>query len=58
MTLVKSLAETISKVNDSFIHTKMLIQARVVNIFSTDDDPAKRVSFFFFFLVSLYPEGD
>ncbi|QYT03099.1 Ankyrin repeat protein [Trichoderma simmonsii] len=41
--LVKSLAETISKVNDSFIHTKMLIQARVINIFSTHDDPAKRV---------------
>ncbi|KAL5083008.1 hypothetical protein Trisim1_002258 [Trichoderma cf. simile WF8] len=43
MTIVKSLAETISKVNDSFIHTKMLIQARIVNIFSTHDDPAKRV---------------
>lgn len=43
MTLVGSLAETISKVNDSFIHTKMLIQARIVNIFSTHDDPAKRV---------------
>ncbi|KAL6823279.1 ankyrin repeat-containing domain protein [Trichoderma camerunense] len=43
MTLVKSLAETISKVNDLFIHTKMLIQARVVNIFSTHDDPAKGV---------------
>ncbi|PNP56733.1 hypothetical protein THARTR1_03429 [Trichoderma harzianum] len=43
MTLVRSLAETISKVNDTFIHTKMLVQARVVNIFSTHDDPAKRV---------------
>ncbi|KAH0525986.1 hypothetical protein TsFJ059_009372 [Trichoderma semiorbis] len=43
MTIVKSLAETISKVNDSFIHTKILIQARVVNIFSTHNDPAKRV---------------
>ncbi|KAL7790592.1 ankyrin repeat-containing domain protein [Trichoderma afarasin] len=43
MTLVKSLAETISKVNDLFIHTKMPIQARVVNMFSTHDDPAKGV---------------
>ncbi|KAF3063043.1 Ankyrin-1 [Trichoderma lentiforme] len=43
MTLVKSLAETISKVNDSFIHTKMLIQARVINVFSTHDDPTKKV---------------
>ncbi|KAK4076779.1 uncharacterized protein Triagg1_4382 [Trichoderma aggressivum f. europaeum] len=43
MTLVRSLAETISKVNDSFIHTKMPIQARIVNIFSTHDDPTKRI---------------
>ncbi|KAL7935738.1 ankyrin repeat-containing domain protein [Trichoderma chlorosporum] len=43
MTIVKSLAETIGKVNDAFVHTKMLVQARVVNIFSTDDDPTKRI---------------
>ncbi|KAL7905536.1 ankyrin repeat-containing domain protein [Trichoderma velutinum] len=43
MAFIKSLAETINIVNDSFIHTKMLIQARVINIFSTHDDPAKRI---------------
>ncbi|KAL7946911.1 ankyrin repeat-containing domain protein [Trichoderma barbatum] len=43
MRLVKSLAEAITEINDSFIHTKMLVQARVVNIFSTHNDPSKRV---------------
>ncbi|RFU81526.1 ankyrin repeat-containing domain [Trichoderma arundinaceum] len=43
MRLAKSIVETINEINDKFIHTRMLTQARVVNIFSTHGDPAKRV---------------
>lgn len=42
--LVKSLSETIAEVNDAFIHTKIVTQAMLVNIISTHEDPAQRVS--------------
>lgn len=42
--LVKSLAETIAEVNDAFIHTRMATQVMLVNIRSTHEDAAQRVS--------------
>lgn len=33
--LVDSLSETIDEVNGLFVHTKMLIQAHILNVFST-----------------------
>ena len=42
--LVKSLAATMAEVNDAFIHTRMATQAMLVNILSTHEDAAQRVS--------------
>lgn len=46
--LAKSLSEVIDEVNEAFIHTKMLIRAIIVNIFSSVSDPHKQVSMFAF----------
>ncbi|KAF5125249.1 Ankyrin-1 [Metarhizium anisopliae] len=43
MRLVKSLAETITHVNHAFVHTKLLTQAKMVNMYSTHEDAAKSV---------------
>ncbi|KAK8925051.1 hypothetical protein VCV18_005477 [Metarhizium anisopliae] len=43
MRLVKSLAETITHVNHAFVHTKLLTQAKMVNMYSIHEDAAKSV---------------
>jgi hypothetical protein len=43
---VDTLSDTIVAVNGLFLDTKMLVQAYVVNVYSTKGDPVKQVSGF------------